>query len=176
MDARWTGGADRGVRELLSDCWANGRCGRCGRCLGPISARRVHLWCRLLAGTKLMTPADFVGAFVAGLRDRAQLLEHYGAAETAVAVGSVADDLEEAFTSWWHGELTVTAASAESGYSPDRLRELVRDGTVRGSRRPGGEVKIPRSELPKRPQRPQRPQPVVDELADRITTSRQRRR
>ena len=115
----------------------------------------------------------FVEAFVAELLERGRFLERHGAQEAAAACRAVADDLEQEFAAWWSAELSIATASEESGYSADRLRELVRDGTIPG--RPGqrGEVRVRRSELPKRPQRPKRPCSPVDQLARQIETSRQ---
>jgi hypothetical protein len=113
----------------------------------------------------------FVRGFVSLLRDRARQLERYGASEAAGACAAVADDLEHEFQTWWSEEVSIAAASQESGYSADRLRELVREGTIRGRRDPCGEVRVRRSDLPKRP-----PflKSVVNELADQLVAVRGR--
>ena len=117
-----------------------------------------------------MTAERFVTSFVGRLRARTVELSRYGAQEAATACEAVADELERDFEAWWASELTVSQAAGESGYSVERLRELVCEGTIAG-RRVGasGEVRIPRSALPRRPQRRK---PVVEELADQIVAGR----
>src|SRR2546423_9216914 len=72
----------------------------------------------------------FIAPFAAELRARAALLRDHGATEAAVACEKIASELEQAFREWWLAELTVSEASVESGYSTDRLRELVREGRL----------------------------------------------
>lgn len=96
---------------------------------------------------------QFVALFVASLRDRAVLLSSYGAGEASAACERTASELEDAFRSWWAAGLSVTDASMASGYSPDRLRELVREGRIPDLRAPGeaGAMRLRRSDLPRRP-------------------------
>ncbi len=118
-------------------------------------------------------PADaFVAAFVARLGDHAGLLLRYGAAEAAATCAAVADELERAFAVWWNEELGVAEAAGESGYSEDRLRQLVRQGRIPDQRAPGsqGEIRVRRSDLPRRP--PSRVRDPADALASSILLAR----
>ena len=120
-----------------------------------------------------MSAQVFVASFVSDLRHRAALLASHGAAEAATTCERVADDLEAAFHAWWCAELSVVEAVAESGYSPDRLRELVREGRIPDVRpsAESGEIRLRRSDLPRRP-RPARPSPVVTALAAQVLPGR----
>ena len=115
----------------------------------------------------------FIPPFVAGLRERAALLQDHGAAEAAVTCEKIAGDLERAFRDWWLAELTVSEASRESGYSAYRLRELVREGRLPDQRPPSsaGEIRIRRADLPRRPH-PTAPSPALDALASQILAGR----
>src|SRR5439155_25183150 len=116
---------------------------------------------------------SFIAPFAAELRTRAALLRDHGAAEAAVTCEKIAGELERAFREWWLAELTVGEASLESGYSSDRLRELVREGRLPDQRPPGssGEIRIRRADLPRRP-RTAAPTPAVDALATQILAGR----
>src|SRR5438034_10491078 len=107
----------------------------------------------------------FIAPFATELRARAVLLRDHGAAEAAAACEASAGALEQAFRDWWLADLTVSEASLESGYSSDRLRELVREGRLPDQRPPGsgGQIRIRRGDLPRRPRRTA-PTPVVDAL------------
>src|SRR5213594_3254833 len=115
----------------------------------------------------------FVAPFAAELRDRAALLRDHGAAEAAVTCEKIATELEHAFREWWLAELTVSEASVESGYSTDRLRELVREGRLPNQRPVGSgrEIRVRRADLPRRPNTPA-PTPAVDALAAQILAGR----
>lgn len=116
---------------------------------------------------------QFIALFVASLRERAALLDQYGAREASAACERAAIDLEDAFRAWWTSELTVTEASAASGYSPDRLRELVREGRLPGvcASAEGGSIRLRRSDLPRRPG-PAAPSPAVTALAAQVLPGR----
>lgn len=115
----------------------------------------------------------FVTAFVAALRDQAALLRGYGAGEASATCERIAADLEGAFRSWWTADLSVPEASDASGYSADRLRELVREGRIPDSRGPEvrGEIRLRRSDLPRRP-RAAAPSPAVNALATQVLPGR----
>ena len=120
-----------------------------------------------------MNAQHFVQAFVAELRERATLLEEHGATEAGATCRQVAAQLIEAFDRWWSRELTVAEASEESGYSADRLRELVREGRLPDQRPPDnrGEIRLRRSDLPRRP-RPAASSAAVAALAAQVLPGR----
>lgn len=62
----------------------------------------------------------------------------------------VADELEIAWRAWREAELTLAAAAAESGYSRDRLRELIAEGRLPATGE-GSDLRVRRCDLPKRP-------------------------
>jgi hypothetical protein len=115
----------------------------------------------------------FVAAFVGRVRARASTLRAYGAVEAATACEAVADELEQQFRSWWQAEMTVVEAAKESGYSPDRLRELVHEGRIPDRREAGstGAIRVRRSDLPRRPNRPDS-SGAVEALASSILLDR----
>jgi hypothetical protein len=94
----------------------------------------------------------FVHTFAGRLRDRARQLERFGASEAAGACAAVADYLEHEFQVWWSEELSISAASQESGYSAERLRAQVRGGKLPARREgsPSGEIRVRRADLPRR--------------------------
>lgn len=65
----------------------------------------------------------------------------------------VADDLEDAFTTWWEEPLDVVKAAAECGYSEDHLRQLCRQARLRHARG-GRHFSIRRCDLPRHPTPP----------------------
>ena len=71
----------------------------------------------------------------------------------AALLRRVADELEAAWRTWWTEGLSIAQAVIESGYSEDRLRELVREGKLPDARPVGsrGEMRIRRCDLPRRP-------------------------
>jgi hypothetical protein len=100
-----------------------------------------------------VTPEEFIREFVANLRAKSAELTAYGAIESAKACEQVATDLGLEFQKWWLEELTVAAAASESGYSPERIREMARDGTLQHRKGEGvkGHLLIARRNLPRRP-------------------------
>ena|SRR2546425_5133389 len=69
----------------------------------------------------------------------------------AALLRRVADELAAAWHAWWTAELTVGEGAAESAYSADRLRELVREGKLPARRAADGELRVRRCDLPRRP-------------------------
>ena len=116
---------------------------------------------------------QFIGAFVAGLRERAMLLVGHGATEASATCERIAAELDGAFRAWWTADLTVAEASAASGYSADRLRELVREGRLPNRRNPDErrEIRMRRSDLPRRPG-PTAPSAALEALAAQILPGR----
>jgi hypothetical protein len=110
----------------------------------------------------------FISQFIAALRAREELLRDYGANEAAAACGQIANELELAFREWWLAELPVAEAAAESGYSPERIRELVREKRLPDQRADDrGEIRVRRGDLPRRPGPPS-PNSAVEALAGRL--------
>lgn len=119
-----------------------------------------------LAGGAFVSAGKFLETFVARVRAEAELLRAYGALEAAGAAVHVAEELEAGFKRWYLEALPIPEAAVESGYSEDRLRELVREGRVGDARAPGdARSRIRRCDLPRRA-----PDPVadVDELEIRL--------
>lgn len=113
-----------------------------------------------------MSAEHFVVEFLAAVRADAERLEDYGARDHADAVRRCADQLQERFQAWYLEALPIPTAAVESGYSEDRLRELVRDGHLADARAEGdGRPRVRRCDLPRRP-----PEPLsdVDRLEQRL--------
>jgi hypothetical protein len=68
----------------------------------------------------------------------------------AALAGEIVADLEKIAESDRGDELTLTAASALSGYSTDHLSRLIRDGSIPNAGRRGS-PRIRRADLPIRP-------------------------
>lgn len=85
--------------------------------------------------------------------DEAKVLRRRGAPGLADALLSCSDELEAALDAWLHEELDIRTAAAESGYTEDHLRDLVRSGRLPDPRPPGseGRIHIRRDDLPRRP-------------------------
>lgn len=100
-----------------------------------------------------MTAEEFVAGFVARLRSKATDLRSYGATDPAQTSERIAQDLEDAFRSWWLADLTIADAASESGYSEERLRQMTRDGELPHKKAEGtkGHLTICRRDLPRRP-------------------------
>ena len=100
-----------------------------------------------------MSAERFVEDFIAKLRAKSRELRQYGASASARACQRIAQDLDEEFHNWWLAGLSVGEAANESGYSPERLREMARDGTIPHRKGTGkkGHLVIARRDLPRRP-------------------------
>ena len=85
-------------------------------------------------------------------REEAAVCRKRGAVGQAEAVDSCADELEAHAEEWLNGEVTIAEAAALSGYSCDHLRTLVKEGTLRATRR-GSRIRIQRRDLPRKPRR-----------------------
>lgn len=92
----------------------------------------------------------FVAGLAARWRQEAALLRHRGAEPQAVALESCAAELETEAERHASELLPIGDAAAESGYSEERLRELVREARV-PAQRSGRELRIRRADLPRRP-------------------------
>ena len=99
---------------------------------------------------------EFREAF--GDEPRARSLE-WAAGRVEQALRDESDDL-----------LTLAEAAEVSGYHPDSLARMVRDGQIRDLRPPGskGMIRIRRGDLPIKPGRPHTPDADVRELASRL--------
>lgn len=88
-------------------------------------------------------------------RREAETLRAYGATRLADAAERHAEEATAAFRAWWEQELTITEAADWSGYSRERIRELVRAGEI-PDRRPTGArqgiaYRLRRADLPRHP-------------------------
>jgi hypothetical protein len=90
-----------------------------------------------------MTPTELAQRW----RKDAELLDRYGDDAMARACRTHADDLDAAMRSVADDALDLTAAARESGYSPDRLRHLVAEGTIPNAGKKGS-PRIRRGDLP----------------------------
>jgi hypothetical protein len=107
----------------------------------------------------------FIAAQVASFQQRAAELRRYGAQEAAESPAQAALDLERSFRKWWLEELSISEAATEAGYSPERLRDLIREGRVA----PAAESKrlrLRRCDLPRKvaPER----SASLDDVAERL--------
>jgi len=90
-------------------------------------------------------------------RDRAAELRTWAAAEGAArALEQAAAELEAALREHDDELLTLAEASAESGYSERRLRELRAAGELQDYGRPGA-PRFRRADLPRKPRREREP-------------------
>jgi hypothetical protein len=100
------------------------------------------------AGNRVANPATNL---VAQWREQAQAYECDGQ-PGAKLLRRVAAELEQTWSQWWTEPLPISRAAAESGYSQDHLRELVRNGTVHpvlfADR---GPIRIRRCDCPRKP-------------------------
>lgn len=99
---------------------------------------------------------DPLDALLARWREDAKTLRRRGAEDRAALMEDLAEEAERRFEDWWTEEVGVEEAAAWSGYSRERIRELVREGLI-PDRRPsgragrGGEVRVRRCDLPRHP-------------------------
>ena len=93
----------------------------------------------------------FITRRITAMRERADLLTNSGASAAGECWRKAADEWESEFTAWWLEELTVAEAAPESGYSPESLREMVRDGRVNSGS--GDGVRVRRCDLPRKSKR-----------------------
>jgi len=102
-------------------------------------------------------------------REQAEGYARDGATGQAAVLRRVADELEQGCRAWCEAELSLAEAAAESGYSTDRLRELVAEGRL-PSAGAAGALRVRRADLPRRPRRPSLG--VVEDLAERVEAGR----
>jgi len=97
-------------------------------------------------------PADLTpGDLPALWRSKAESLRPY-AEPVARAFDRAADDLERALHTEVDELLTLTDAAAMSGYSPDHLGRLIKQGVIPNAGRPHA-PRIRRGDVPRRPVR-----------------------
>ena len=82
-------------------------------------------------------------------RAQAEELRGWGAAQGAKALERAAADLDAALAAEHGAVLSMREASERSGYAPDSLRHLVRDGKLRAERR-GRRLYFRAGDLPKK--------------------------
>ena len=102
-------------------------------------------------------------------REQAEGYARDGATGQAAVLRRVADELEEGRRAWCEAELSLAEAAEESGYSTDRLRELVAEGRLPAAGASGA-LRVRRADLPRRPRRPSLG--VVEDLAERVEAGR----
>lgn len=110
-----------------------------------------------------------LGSLSTRWREQAEAYARDGATAQAAVLRRVADELEAVWREWREAELTLGEAAAESGYSKDRLRELVAEGRLPAVGAPG-ELRVRRADLPRRPGQPAAG--VVEVLAEQIRAGR----
>lgn len=83
----------------------------------------------------------------------AEQFRRRGQDATAVLIESLAEELECDLREWEDERLTIKDAAAESGYSEEHLRRLVREDKLDGERAPGGKshMRLRRGGLPAKP-------------------------
>jgi len=84
---------------------------------------------------------------------KAELFAEHKCQDVAATYRRVGDELERDLREWEDERLTIQEAAAESGYSTEHLRRLVRDGKLDGERAPGGKsrMRLRRGGLPTKP-------------------------
>lgn len=105
----------------------------------------------------MATPSDWVTEYIEMLRQRAADRRAEGA-PTADLYDRVASELEDRRRAHLYSTPTTADAALESGYSPEQLRKLKRDGHWSGQR----------YDLPRRPGAAPRPETRGLTLADQI--------
>lgn len=97
--------------------------------------------------------ADILSGLPASWREKADDLDALAAAAQATSLRWCASQLETALAAAADEALTLEQAATESGYSPERLRKLIADGTIpQAGRKHAPRVK--RGDLPSRARRP----------------------
>lgn len=88
-------------------------------------------------------------------KEEAETLHRRGATGRADLMEALAEELGDAVEAWREAELSIEEAAAWSGYSAERIRELVREGMIPDRRptgaRQGTEYRVRRSDLPRHP-------------------------
>ena len=109
-------------------------------------------------------------ALAAHWRQEAGMYRRRGLKPQARMVESLAAELERELHAWLTEPLTLTEASAESGYSYDHLQHAAADGSIPNA---GGEgaPRIRRCDLPRKPRQTE-PCLTDGDLADRVLARR----
>lgn len=94
----------------------------------------------------VMLPADLASVW----REKAELFRDHAEEPVARAYENCAVQLQDCLRAEGDLALTLAEAAAESGYSPDHLGRLVREGKIPNAGRPGA-PRIARRDLPERP-------------------------
>lgn len=86
-------------------------------------------------------------------RTQAELFAEHECPDVAATYRRVAEQLERGLRAWEDERLTIKDAAAESGYSAEHLRRLVRSGKLDVQRNAGrkSRVKVRRGDLPAKP-------------------------
>ena len=119
----------------------------------------------------LVSKQSAVQQCVAELRAKAtEFRDVFGDEGRAHALEWAARMVEQALRSESDELLTLPEASEISGYHPDSLARMVRDGQIPDLRPPKskGMIRIRRGDLPIKPGRPHTPSADVRELASRL--------
>ncbi len=108
---------------------------------------------------------------LAAIRAKAnELRESYGAEGPARSLEWAATEVEKALRDESDQLLTLAQAARDSGYHPDSLARMVREGQIPDLRPPNsrGRIRIRRGDLPVKPGRAHTPDADVRELASRL--------
>ena len=103
-----------------------------------------------------MNDRTSVEGLPADWRRQAKSLRRYGGDTPAAAIERCADDLEATLVERDETTFSLVEASRESGYSPDHLGRLVRDGKIPNAGRPGA-PRIALKDLPRKAHVPSEP-------------------
>ena len=104
------------------------------------------------------------------LAEAKKLREAFGAVPQACSLEWAASKVEQALRDESDELLTLPQAAEISGYHPDSLARMVREGQIPDLRPPSsqGMIRIRRGDLPSKPGRPHTPAADVRELASRF--------
>ncbi len=104
---------------------------------------------------RLMSPRELPDHW----REQAVFQHLLGATESACSLEYCADELQQAQRFCDEELLTIAEAAAESGYSEEQLRRLVREERLKAEprRSPRSHIRIRRRNLPKRPKKRESP-------------------